>query len=63
MIGLLIVLQLVDVSWFSSFLLSLHLVGQRYHCDLQKNKTILILMSFKRYFSHPEKSILNLSLP
>ena len=26
-------------------------------------KTILILISFKRYFSHPEKSILNLSLP
>ena len=30
------------------------------HCDLQ---TILILISFTRYFSHPEKSILNLSLP
>ena len=27
----------------------------------RKIKTILI--SFKRYFSHPEKSILNLSLP
>ena len=28
-------------------------------------KTILILISFKRYFfaSHPEKSILNFSLP
>ena len=33
--------------------------GQRYHCDLQKNETILILVSFKRYFSHPEKSMLN----
>ena len=29
----------------------------------RKNETILILISFKRYFSHPEKSILNLSLP
>ena len=29
----------------------------------RKIKTILILMSFIRYFSHPEKSILNLSLP
>ena len=29
----------------------------------RKIKTILILISFKRYFSHPEKSILNLSLP
>ena len=28
----------------------------------RKNKTILILISFKRYFSQPEKSILNLSL-
>ena len=37
--------------------------GQRYHCDLPKNITILIIISFKRYFSHPEKSILNLSLP
>ena len=27
---------------------------------LRKIKTILILISFKRYFSHPEKSILNL---
>ena len=26
-------------------------------------KSILISISFKRYFSHPEKSILNLSLP
>ena len=25
--------------------------GQRYHCDLQKNEPILILISFKRYFS------------
>ena len=24
--------------------------GQRYHCDLQKNETILILISLKRYF-------------
>ena len=30
---------------------------------IRKSKTILILISFKRYFSHPEKSILNLSLP
>ena len=29
----------------------------------RKIKTILILISFKRYFWHPEKSILNLSLP
>ena len=29
----------------------------------RKNKTILFLISFKRYFSHPEKSILNLSIP
>ena len=29
----------------------------------RKNKTILILINLKRYFSHPEKSILNLSLP
>ena len=28
-----------------------------------KIKTFLILISFKRYFLHPEKSILNLSLP
>ena len=28
----------------------------------RKIKIILILISFKRYFSHPEKSILNLSL-
>ena len=28
----------------------------------RKIKTILNLMSFKRYVSHPEKSILNLSL-
>ena len=27
-----------------------------------KIKTILILISFKRYFSDPEKSIINLSL-
>ena len=26
-------------------------------------KTILIFISLKRYFSHPEKSILNLRLP
>ena len=32
-------------------------------CDLQKNETIFIFISLKRYFSHPEKSILNLSLP
>ena len=37
--------------------------GQTHHCDLQKNETILILISFKRYSSHPEKSIVNLSLP
>ena len=37
--------------------------GQGYHCDLQKNETILISISLKRYFSHSEKSILNLSLP
>ena len=37
--------------------------GQRYHCDLPKHETILILISLKRYLSHPEKSILNLSLP
>ena len=29
----------------------------------RKIKTILILINFKRYFSLPEKSILNLSLP
>ena len=29
----------------------------------RKIKSILILMSVKRYFSHPENSILNLSLP
>ena len=28
-----------------------------------KNESILILIIFKRYFSHPEKSILSLSLP
>ena len=28
----------------------------------RKNETILILISLKLYFSHPEKSILNLSL-
>ena len=28
-----------------------------------KIETILILISLKRYSSHPEKSILNLSLP
>ena len=29
----------------------------------RKIKTILILFSLKRYFSHPQKSILNLCLP
>ena len=29
----------------------------------RKIKTILILISFNHYFSHPEISILNLSLP
>ena len=29
----------------------------------RKIKTILILISFICYFSHPKKSILNLSLP
>ena len=29
----------------------------------EKNENILILISLKRYFSHPEKTILNLSLP
>ena len=29
----------------------------------RKNETNLILNSFKGYFSHPEKSILNLRLP
>ena len=29
----------------------------------EKYETILILISFKRYLSHPEKSLLNLSLP
>ena len=29
----------------------------------RKNETILILMRLKCYFPHPEKSILNLSLP
>ena len=28
----------------------------------RKNETILILISLKRYFPHPEKSILNLTL-
>ena len=28
-----------------------------------KNEIIWILISLKRYFSHPDKSILNLSLP
>ena len=28
----------------------------------RKNETILILISLKRYFSHPEKSILKYSL-
>ena len=28
-----------------------------------KKETILFLISLKRYSSHPEKSILNLSLP
>ena len=28
-----------------------------------KNESILILISSKRYFSHPKKSILNLSFP
>ena len=28
-----------------------------------KIKIVLILISFKRYFSHPEKSMLNLNLP
>ena len=28
----------------------------------RKNETILILISLKRYLSHPENSILNLSL-
>ena len=37
--------------------------GPRIIVILRKIKTILILISFKRYFSHPEKSILNLSLP
>ena len=27
--------------------------------NYRKNETILILISLKRYFSHPEKSILN----
>ena len=25
-----------------------------YHCDLPKNETIVIVISSKRYFSHPE---------
>ena len=29
----------------------------------RKNENILMLISLKRYFSHPEKSILKLSLP
>ena len=29
----------------------------------RKNETISILFNFKRYFSHHEKSILNLSIP
>ena len=38
--------------------------GQRYQIVIfRKIKTILILISFKRYFAHPKKSILNLSLP
>ena len=28
-----------------------------------KNETIFLLISLKRYFLHPEKAILNLSLP
>ena len=32
--------------------------GQRYHCNLQKNESILILISLKRYFSHPENKYL-----
>ena len=39
---------------------SMHYLWAKYHCDLQKNETILILISLKRYFSHPENSILNL---
>ena len=27
-----------------------------YHFDLQTNETILIIISFERFFSHPEKS-------
>ena len=37
--------------------------GRRYHCDLQKKLNYFDFNQFKRYLSHPEKSILNLSLP
>ena len=36
--------------------------GQRYLMIFRKNETILVLIGLNFYFSHPEKSILNLSL-
>ena len=34
------------------------------HCqNILDDPRILIIIGFKRYFSHPAKSILNLSLP
>ena len=35
----------------------------KYHCDLPKKCNYFDFISLKRHFSHPEKSILNLSLP
>ena len=39
------------------------LVVKNINVIFRKNETILILISLKSYFSHPEKSMLNLSLP
>ena len=40
-----------------------HLWSKILLLSTEKNETILILISLKRLFAHPEKSTLNLSLP
>ena len=48
-------LSLELLTWIDAVLVVKHIIA-----IYRKNETILILISLKHYFLHPEKSILNL---
>ena len=52
------VLDAKSIAWIDAVLVFKDII-----VIYRNNETILVLISLKRYFPHPEKSILNLSLP